>query len=114
MPASEPAPLRGEVWDAALPAPIGNHKVVVLTSNGYIPRMSSVTVAVVTGAKGPSVTHVPVDADDGLTGYDVSYVNATDLHSIDKPRLHRRRGRLHPATLAKLDRAVRLYLGLGS
>jgi predicted enzyme related to lactoylglutathione lyase len=25
--------------------------------------------------------HVPVDSDSGLTGYDVSYVNATDLHT---------------------------------
>ena len=46
------------------------------------------------------------------TGHDVSYVNATDLHSIDKSRLRRRRGSLHPRESMRLEEAVRLYLGL--
>ncbi len=25
-----------------------------------------------------------VDSESGLTGYDISYVNVTDLHSVDK------------------------------
>jgi mRNA interferase MazF len=53
-----------------------------------------------------------LDREAGLTGYDVSYVNATDLHSIDKSRLRRRRGRSHPRELMRLKEAVRLYLGL--
>lgn len=46
------------------------------------------------------------------SGYDVSYANATDLHSIDRSRLRTRRGRLHPAQLQRLESAIRTYLGL--
>jgi mRNA interferase MazF len=104
-------PLRGEIWEAHLPR-VGDHRVVVLTVNALIRRLSAVTVAVITGTEGPLSTHVLVDHDAGLTGYDVSFVNATDLHTIDKPRLHRRRGLLHPGELDRLEGAIRLYLGL--
>jgi mRNA interferase MazF len=104
-------PLRGEVWDARL-ASAGEHPVVVLTINVLIPRLSAVTVAVVTGTEGPAQTHITVDAEAGLTGHDVSYVNATDLHTIARPRLRRRRGRLHPREMMKLEEAIRTYLGL--
>jgi mRNA interferase MazF len=53
-----------------------------------------------------------VDRDAGFMGYEVSYVNATDLHSIGKSRLRHRRGRLHPRELARLEEAVRIHLGL--
>jgi len=104
-------PLRGDVWDARLPR-VGDHPVVVLTINVLIPRLSAVTVAVVTGTEGPAQTHIPVDSESSLTGYDVSYVNATDLHSVDKSRLRHRRGRLHPRELAGLEKAIRVYVGL--
>jgi mRNA interferase MazF len=104
-------PLRGDVWDARLPR-AGDHPVVVLTINILIPRLSAVTVAIVTGTEGPAQTHVPVDSESGLTGYDVSYVNATDLHSVDKSRLRHRRGRLHARELARLEEAIRVYLWL--
>jgi mRNA interferase MazF len=104
-------PLRGDIWDARLPR-AGDHPVVVLTINVLIPRLSAVTVAVVTGTEGPLPTLIPLDRESGLTGYDVSYVNVTDLHSIDKSRLRRRRGRLHPRELLRLEEAIRTYLGL--
>lgn len=104
-------PLRGDVWDAHLPR-AGDHPVIVLTINVLIPRLSAVTVAVVTGTEGPAQTHISLDREAGLTAYDVCYANATDLHTIDKPRLRRRRGRLHPRELMRLEEAVRLYLGL--
>ena len=104
-------PVRGEVWDARLPI-VGEHPAVVLTVNPMIQRLSSVTVVVVTGTEGPSTTHVALGSDAGLTRYDVSYANATDVHTIDKARLRRRRGRLHPAELRSLEAAVRTYLGL--
>jgi mRNA interferase MazF len=86
--------------------------VVVLTVSALGSRLSAVTVALITGSEGPRSTHIPVDRDSGLTGYDVSYVNATDLHTIDKPRLHSRRGLLSPGEMAALEDAIRLYLGL--
>jgi len=104
-------PLRGDIWDAHLPR-VGDHPVVILTINVMIPRLSAVTVAVVTGTEGPAQTHISLDRESGLTGHDVSFVNATDLHSIDKSRLRGRRGRLHPRELMRLEQAVRTYLGL--
>lgn len=76
-----------------------------------IARLSSVTVAVITGTAGPDPTHIPLDPEAGLTRYDISYANATDLHTIDQSRLRKRRGRLHPAELQRLESAVRIYLG---
>jgi mRNA interferase MazF len=104
--------MRGEVWDARLPNPIGEHPVVVLTTNALISRLSAVTVALITGTEGPPSTHVRLDRETGLTGYDVSYVNATDLHSIAKSRLRRQRGRLALPELESVEGAIRDYLGL--
>ena len=103
-------PMRGEVWDARLPNPIGEHPVVVLTTNALISCLS--VVALITGTEGPSSTHVRLDRDTDLTGYDVSYVNATDLHSIANSRLRRQRGRLVLPELKSVESAVRDYLGL--
>lgn len=77
-----------------------------------IPRLSAVTVAVVTGTEGPARTRIPLDRESGRTGYDVSFINATDLHSIARSRLRRRRRRLHPRELMSLEEAIRTYLGL--
>lgn len=103
--------MRGEVWDTQL-SQISAHPAVVLSVNALVQRLSSVTVAVITGTAGPPSTHVQVDSDAGLTGREVSYANATDLHTIPKARLRKRRGRLSPPELTKLEDAVRIYLGL--
>ena len=104
-------PLRGDVWDVRLPI-VGEHPAVVLTINPMISRLGSVTVAVITVTEGPTPTHIVVDAEAGLTRYDVSYVNATDLHTVAQGRLKKHRGRLHPAELQRLEAAIRTYLGL--
>jgi mRNA-degrading endonuclease toxin of MazEF toxin-antitoxin module len=62
--------------------------------------------------RSPASTHVRLDSDARLTRYGISFVNATDLHTIDKPRLNRRRGLLNPHELTRLEHAIRLYLGL--
>lgn len=104
--------MRGEVWACALPQPVGPHPVVVLTVNRIAQPLSSVTVALITGTAGPSVTHIPVGPDSGLTKYEESYVNCADLHTIAKPRLRRRLGLLSPAELRRVEDSVRLILGL--
>jgi mRNA interferase MazF len=103
--------MRGEVWDAQL-SQIGAHPAVVLSVNALVQRLSAVTVAVISGTAGPSSTHVQLDSDAGLTGHEVSYANVTDLHTVPKARLRKRRGRLSPLEMAKLEDAVRVYLGL--
>ena len=104
-------PLRGEVWDAHIPA-AGVHPVVVVTINPLLIRLSSVTVLVVTGTEGPASTHIPIGHEAGLTRYNESYVNVTDVHTIAQARLSKRRGALHPAELARLEEALRVTLGL--
>jgi mRNA interferase MazF len=103
--------MRGDVWDAQL-SQIGAHPVVVLTVNPLAQRLGAVTVAVITGTAGPPSTHVQLDRDAGLTGHEVSYASATDLHTIPKARLRKRRGRMHPAEMGKLEEAIRACLGL--
>jgi len=104
-------PLRGEVWDVRIPI-VGQHPAAILTINPLIGRLSSATVAVITGTAGPTPTHIQLDPDTGLTRYEVSYANATDLHSVARSRIRRRRGRLHPAEMQRLESAIRTYLGL--
>lgn len=99
------------MWDVRFPR-IGDHPAVVLSVNPLNNRLSHVTVAVVTGTPGPEPTHVPLGGEAGLTRYDVSFVNATDLHGVAKGWLRHRRGVLHHRELARVESAVRLYLGL--
>jgi mRNA interferase MazF len=104
-------PMRGEVWLCAVPI-AGPHPVVVLTVNRIAVPLSAVTVALVTGSAGPEVTHIPIGPDAGLPKYPESYVNCTDLHSVDKPRLRRRLGRLAPVEMRGVEAALRTTLGL--
>jgi mRNA interferase MazF len=103
--------MRGEVWACAVPM-AGPHPVVILTVNRIAVPLSAVTVAVITGSAGPDVTHVRIGPDAGVTKYPVSYVNCTDLHTVDKPRLRRRLGRLGLAELRSIESAVRRILGI--
>jgi mRNA interferase MazF len=89
----------------------GAWRGVAFVSVMVVGRTGAVTAVLVTGTAGPTYTHIPLGADAGLTEYAESYANATDLHTIPKPRLHRRRGRLAGAEMASLERAARTYLG---
>jgi mRNA interferase MazF len=104
-------PLRGEVWDAHVRG-AGTHPFVILTVDPMIAQLGAVTAVLVTGTGGPRYTHIPLGAEVGLNEYAESYANATDMHTIPKPRLHNRRGRLAAAEIASLEQAVRTYLGL--
>ncbi|MGH3545848.1 MAG: type II toxin-antitoxin system PemK/MazF family toxin [Mycobacteriales bacterium] len=105
---------RGDVWDVQLPAPIGSRPCVVLTTNALISRLGAVTIVEVTSTQGPSVTHIELPADTGLSGSERSWANATGLHTVPKGKLRRHRGRLAPTELARLGEAVGRYLGLES
>jgi mRNA interferase MazF len=105
-------PLRGEVWRTRFPNPIGWHPAVVLSNNPLNAQLASVVVLLITGTEGPPETHHRVSPDAGLTGYDESFINVTDLHSVDKSRLRTYKGRLDPVELARIAEMVRVYLGL--
>nr|WP_274535356.1 type II toxin-antitoxin system PemK/MazF family toxin [Streptomyces sp. CB00455] len=100
------------MWVCALPQPVGPHPVVVLTVNRIAEPLASVTVALITGASGPEVTHTPIGPDAGLTKYDESYVNCADLHTVAISRLRRKLGLLAPGELRRVEDSVRLILGL--
>jgi mRNA interferase MazF len=104
-------PMRGEVWACAVPL-VGPHPVVVLTVNQIAAPLSAVTVVLITGSAGPDVTHVRIGPDAGVTKYPESYVNCADLHTVDKPRLRRRLGRLALAEMRSVESAIRRILGL--
>lgn len=105
------APLRGEVWGCVLPQ-AGPHPVVVLTVNRVAEQLSAVTVVLVTGTAGPASTHVRIGPESGVTKYPESYVNCADIHTVDKPRLRRRLGRLASAELRRIETNLRAVLGL--
>lgn len=68
---------------------VGEHRCVVLTVNPMIARLGAVTVAVITGTEGPRSRTPPS--------------NVTDLHTVDKARLRRWQGRLHPAEVMRIE-----------
>jgi mRNA interferase MazF len=103
--------MRGEVWVCAVPV-VGPHPVVVLTVNRIAEPLSAVTVALVTGSGGPTTTHVRVGGEAGVKKYDESYVNCTDVHTVDKPRLRRRLGRLAISEMRSVESNLRRVLGL--
>ena len=105
------APMRGEVWACAVPQ-ADPHPVVVLTVSRIAEHLSAVTVALITGSAGPESTHVRIGREAGVTKYDESYVNCADLHTVDKPRLRRRLGRLALAEMRSVEFNVRTVLGL--
>jgi mRNA interferase MazF len=105
------APMRGEVWACGVPQ-AGPHPVVVLTVNRIADPLSAVTVALIIGSAGPRTTHVRVGPEAGVTKYDESYVNCADLHTVDKPRLRRRLGRLALIEMRNVESNLRGILGL--
>jgi mRNA interferase MazF len=104
-------PMRGEVRACAVPL-VGPHSVVVLTVNRIAAPLSAITVVLVTGTAGPDPTHVRIGPDALVKKYPESYVNCSDLHTVDKPRLRRRLGRLAPVEMRSVEAAVRRILGL--
>jgi mRNA interferase MazF len=109
----KPVPLRGEIWDVAIPV-IGPHPAVVLTINVFRERFPETTVALITGTAGPRLTHIPVGPASGLTRYAESYVNVTNLFSLPTEKLRRRRGLLHRSELLAVEDGVRFALGLST
>jgi mRNA interferase MazF len=103
--------MRGEIWLCAVPV-AGPHPVVILTVNRIAVPLSAVTVALVTGSAGPAATHALIGPEAGVSRYPESYVNCTDLHSVDKARLRRRLRRLAPVEMRRVEVAIRTTLGL--
>lgn len=100
---------RGEVWDADIPG-VGVHAVVVVTRDPAIGVLSSLVCTLVTSTFHGHVAEVEIGREEGLD-HD-SAVNCDNLFTLPKSVLTRRRGRLGPSKLRRLDQALAIALGL--
>ena len=111
-------PRRGEVYlvsfDPTLGAEIQKTRPALILQNDIANRSSPITIvaAITTQFEEPFYpTEVPVRAPEGgLQAASVVLLN--QIRSIDKQRLVRRLGKLAPDTMARVDRAVLLSLGV--
>ena len=102
--------LRGEVWWAELPLPIGRRPVVLLSRDAtYIVR-TSVTVGVVTRTVRAIPVEVPLGPEDGMPEQCV--VNLDNILTIPKARLIERIITLSPQKMTAVARAIIFTLDL--
>lgn len=110
--------LRGEMYSACLDPVVGSEqggsRPVVVVQNDVGNRFSpTVIVLAVTSQlhKARLPTHVQVCAQGQGLNKD-SVVLAEQVRTIDKRRLKERIGRLSPETMAQIDQAMRVSMGL--
>ena len=111
-------PRRGEVYfvafDLTLGAEIRKTRPALILQNDIANRSSPITiVAAITSKFDEELypTEVLVRAPEGGLDAD-SVVLLNQIRSVDRRRLMRRTGRLVPATMRLVDRALMLSLGL--
>ena len=83
---------------------------VLLTRDRAIPLLANVTLAGITGTIRGLRTEVPLDERHGMARECV--INCDNLFTLPKSALGRRRGRLDPATAARLRESLIIALGL--
>lgn len=110
--------LRGEIYSACLDPVVGSEqggsRPVVVVQNDVGNRFSpTVIVLAVTSQlhKARLPTHVQVSAQGRGLAKD-SVVLAEQVRTIDKKRLKERIGLLPPETMARIDQALRVSMGL--
>jgi mRNA interferase MazF len=111
--------LRGELWWANLPDPVGSapgyrRPVVIVQSDSFTnSRIATVIVAAITSSlrlgAAPGNVRLP-GRSNGLRRDSV--INVTQLLAVEKALLFERIGRLIPAKLRELEDGLRLVLGL--
>src|SRR5687767_13959713 len=111
--------LRGEIWWASLPEPVGSEPgfrrpVVILQSDGFNRSgIRTIVVAAMTSnlrlADAPGNVFVP-KAASGLSRDSVT--NVSQLFTVDRARLSDRQGRLSASTMVAIERGLRLVLDL--
>jgi len=111
-------PRRGEVYlvqfDPTVGAEIQKTRPAVIVQNDVSNRYSPLTIVAAVTSKfdvPPFPTEVLVPArEGGLTADSVVLLN--QIRTIDKRRLVKRLGRVEPATLDKVNRALLISLGM--
>jgi len=111
-------PKRGEVYlvnfDPTLGAEIQKTRPALIVQNDIANQHSPITiVAAITSRFKEPVPPNKVLAEAPEGGLDVdSVVLLNQLRSVDRQRLIRRLGRLEPATMERVDKALMISLGL--
>ena len=109
---------RGDLYYANLPYGVGseqcgNRPVVVIQNNVGNKYSNTVIIAAITSKlerKHLNPTHCRLQAQHGLTR--ISYVLLEQIQTIDKSRLEEYIGRLTDKFMRKVDRALRISVGL--
>jgi len=101
---------RGEVWWAALPAPVGRRPVVLLSRDAAYRVRSAATVAPLTRTIRNIPVEVPLDRRDGVSARCV--VNLDDLATIPLKMLSDRITTLSAERMAQVEQAIRFALDL--
>lgn len=105
--------LRGEIYVADLPKPVGRRPVLIVTRTAAIAVRTAVTVAPVTRTIRGIPTEVPLDRSHGMRA--TSVANCDSLQTIPIEALRRKAiGRLSPDELPALDKALRFALDIKS
>ena len=111
--------VRGAVVEVSLDPVVGSEanktRPCVVIQNDVGNRFSPIViVAAITGAQNvprPYPVDVPVQKGEGGLAKD-SVVQCNQIRSVDEKRLVRTLGQLRPATMARVDTALRISLAL--
>jgi mRNA interferase MazF len=102
--------LRGEVWWAELPKPLGRRPVVLLSRNEAYSVRNAVTVAQVTTRIRGIAVEVALGPEDGLPKQCVA--NLDTIATIRKEILTERLCLLRPEKVEQIDAAIRFALAI--
>jgi len=111
-------PRRGAVYlvelDPTRGAEIQKTRPALIIQNDHGNRLSRLTiVAPISSGRLTQIEPFKVQIKSGEAGMNNdSHVLLNQIRAVDKSRLIRRLGRVHPATLARVDRAIKFSLGL--
>ena len=100
---------RGEIWLYTFRPPDKRRPVVVLTRQGVIGRLGTVTVAPITSSIRGAPSEVLVGAEEGLKA--TSAINLDHLQTVDRSRLEHFVGSLSQEKERAVCKALAIALG---
>ena len=102
--------LRGEIWWAKLPPPVGRRPVLLLSRNEAYAVRNAVTVAEVTTTKRGIPVEVPLNQEDGMPKPCV--INLDTLATIRKDLLETRITIISDERMALVNKAIKFALAV--
>lgn len=100
---------RGDIWMHRFAPPDKQRPVVVLTRQGALPHLRSVTVAPVTSTIRGIDSEVLIGPDEGLKR--ISAVNLNNVQTVGQRQLRHYVGHLDNATMQAVCRALAIATG---